>query len=107
MVGTNSAADRFERYALSMDYLADSLDRIAADSVTAVQRRNAENVAAVLRVLGTAMDAATHGAPGALETMALDAAGVAVCPSFCAAMEARLAEAAGVALTLSDEQEGE
>ena len=106
MAGTNSAADRFERFALSMDYLADSLDRIAADSVTAVQRRNAENVAAVLRVLGTAMDAAVHGAPGALEVMALDAAEVVACKRFRDEMERRLVEAVPV-LAFGDEQEGE
>ena len=106
MAGTNSAADRFERFALSMDYLADSLDRIAADSVTAVQRRNAENVAAVLRVLGVAMDAAVHGAPGALEAMALDAAEVVACKRFRDEMERRLVEAVPV-LAFGDEQEGE
>lgn len=107
MDGTNSAAARFARYALSMDYLADSLVRVADDSVTAVQRRNAGNVAAVLRCLGSAMDAAIHGAPGALEAMALDAAEVLTCKRFRDAMEARLSEAAPNYVFTGDEQEGE
>lgn len=108
MAGTNSAADRFERMGLSMDYLADSAFRIAEQSETAVARSNAENVGAILRALGSAMDAALHGAPGALEAMALDAAEVLTCKRFRDAMEARLAEAVPVlAIYSTDEQEGE
>lgn len=106
MLGTNSARDRFARYALSMDFLAMSMDRIAQQSATAVERRSAENVAAILRALGTAMDAARAGRPGALEVLALDAADVSGACAFLDAMEENVASVVVPAFAC-DEQEGE
>lgn len=106
MFGTSSAKDRFARYALSMDFLAMSMDRIAQASETAVERNNAENVAAVLRALGTAMDAARAGHPNPLEVFALDAADVSGSCAFLEAMEANLT-AFGPLCVGGDEPEGE
>ncbi len=103
-MSANDPKTRLKGMGLALDRFGDTADRIATDSLDAVTRRNAENVAIVLRHLATAIDAAGVGHLGALEALAQDATATVCNDRFLTAMEDRLAEA--VPVFASDEQEG-
>ncbi len=103
-MSANDPKTRLKGMGLALDRFGDTADRIATDARDAVTRRNAENVAIVLRHLATAIDAAGVGHFGALEALAQDATATVCNDRFLTAMEDRLAEA--VPAFAGDEQEG-